>query len=189
MRCVDKVVKQIGEATGRDRTLIAARLGIAMEPGASQPQALLDLAETFEEAQIPYALIGGIAVGIHSAQPRATVDVDVAVSTSIARTVVVDALAEAGFDLVGEHPHSLNFRHANGEPVRVSFDQPFDPMIEHGEIVSVGDVALRIVTLADLIETKERAASDPSRRRSKALRERADIELLHGDVAEQDEGW
>jgi hypothetical protein len=45
------------------------------------------------------------------------------------------------------------------------------------------------VTLADLIETKERAASDPSRRRSKALRERADIELLHGDVAEQDEGW
>lgn len=189
MRRVDDVVKRIGEATGRDRALIAARRGTRMEPGSDQLQALLDLAAILETARLPYALIGGIAVGIHSAQPRATVDVDVAVSTRVSRQAVVDALARAGFEFVGEFPHSVNFRHSNGEPVQVSFDHPFDAMIEHAEKVSIGDVELRIVTLPDLIETKERAAKDPARRRSKALRDRADIELLRGDVAAEDEGW
>jgi len=45
------------------------------------------------------------------------------------------------------------------------------------------------VTTADLITMKERAAADPDRRRSKALRDRADIELLRGDVPRPDEGW
>ncbi len=33
------------------------------------------------------------------------------------------------------------------------------------------------------------AASDPARRPSKALRDRADVELLRGDVPDPDEGW
>jgi hypothetical protein len=36
---------------------------------------------------------------------------------------------------------------------------------------------------------KRRAASDPARRRSMALRDQADIELLLGDVPDPDEGW
>lgn len=32
-------------------------------------------------------------------------------------------------------------------------------------------------------------AADPARRRSKALRDQADVELLLGDVPEPDEGW
>jgi len=36
---------------------------------------------------------------------------------------------------------------------------------------------------------KERAAADPARRCSKALRDRADAELLRGDVPDPDEGW
>jgi len=42
---------------------------------------------------------------------------------------------------------------------------------------------------SDLIAMKERAAADPARRRSKALRDRADVELLRGDVPDPDEGW
>jgi hypothetical protein len=41
----------------------------------------------------------------------------------------------------------------------------------------------------DLIAMKELAASDPGRRPSKALRDRADVEVLKGDVPEPDEGW
>jgi hypothetical protein len=40
-----------------------------------------------------------------------------------------------------------------------------------------------------LIAMKERAAADPARRPSKALRDRADVALLRGDVPEPDEGW
>jgi hypothetical protein len=46
-----------------------------------------------------------------------------------------------------------------------------------------------VVTTADLIAMKERAAADPARRRSKALRDRSDIELLRGDVPDPEEGW
>lgn len=42
---------------------------------------------------------------------------------------------------------------------------------------------------ADLITMKQRAANDPGRRRSKALRDLADIALLEGDVPDPDEGW
>ena len=160
-----------------------------MEPAGDQLQALLDLVAALDDAAIPYALIGGIAVGIHSAQPRATVDVDVAVTSSVARPDLIEALSAAGFDLTGEFPHSLNFRHASGEPVQVSLDPPFDLMIERAETVSVGDVSVCIVGKDDLIASKERAAADPGRRRSKALRDEADIALLRGDADGPDEGW
>jgi hypothetical protein len=46
-----------------------------------------------------------------------------------------------------------------------------------------------VVTTEDLIAMKERAANDPARRRSKALRDLADAALLRGDVPDPEEGW
>ena len=62
-------------------------------------------------------------------------------------------------------------------------------MIERAEPLEVAGLRIRVVTTADLIAMKERAAADPARRRSKALRDQADIELLRGDVPDPDEGW
>jgi hypothetical protein len=62
-------------------------------------------------------------------------------------------------------------------------------MIERAEAMSLGDLVLRVVTKEDLLRMKRRAAADPARRRSKALRDRADIALLEGDVPDPDEGW
>jgi hypothetical protein len=45
------------------------------------------------------------------------------------------------------------------------------------------------VTTEDLVAMKQRAAADPARRRSKALRDEADVALLRGDVPDPDEGW
>jgi hypothetical protein len=45
------------------------------------------------------------------------------------------------------------------------------------------------VTRDDLVAMKERAAADPTRRKSKRLRDQADIALLLGDVPDPDEGW
>jgi hypothetical protein len=36
---------------------------------------------------------------------------------------------------------------------------------------------------------KRRAAEDPARRKSKRLRDAADVELLLGDIDGPDEGW
>ncbi len=62
-------------------------------------------------------------------------------------------------------------------------------MIDRAETLTMGSVTIRVVTTADLIAMKERAASDPARRRSKALRDQADVALLRGDVPDPDEGW
>ena len=151
--------------------------------------ALLETGRVLDAVGVPYALIGGVAVGIHSGVPRATADTDVAVLSTVNRAAVLRALSDAGFRFVGEFQHSANFRHASGEPVQLVFDPGFDPMIERAEHFQVGAVSVPIVRKTDLIDMKQRAAADPARRRSKALRDQADIELLRGDVPEPDEGW
>lgn len=151
--------------------------------------ALLETARVLEAVAAPYALIGGVAVGIHSGVPRATADTDIAVLSTVDRAALVGALTQAGFRLVGEFEHSANFRHTSGEPVQFAFDATFDPMIRRAERFDVGALSVPIVRKADLIDMKQRAAADPHRRRSKALRDQADVELLRGDVPEPDEGW
>jgi hypothetical protein len=56
-------------------------------------------------------------------------------------------------------------------------------------MLDMGGTRVRVVTTPDLIAMKERAAADPARRQSKALRDRADVALLRGDVPDPDEGW
>lgn len=189
MRDAATVMAKIAEATARDRILIAAKRGEPMEQAGDQMRALLDAVTALDGASIPYAIIGGIAVGIQSEIPRATQDVDVAISTSVARERVSAVLTAAGFDASGSFAHSVNLRHPSGEPVQLAFDPAFDEMIDRAEIVEIGEHQVRVVRRADLIEMKERAAADPARRKSKALRDRADIELLRGDLPDEDEGW
>ena len=151
--------------------------------------ALIAVARALEGADVRYALIGGVAVGILSGAPRATADVDLAVDSRASRDVVRAALQRAGFQFVGEFAHSLNFRHGSGEPVQLATDPAFDPMILRAEPFVLEDTGVPLVARADLIAMKERAAADPQLRKSKRLRDQADVELLRGDVPDPDEGW
>lgn len=164
----------ITKATARERLLIAAQRVEQVEPG-DQMRAILDASAALRAAEIPSALIGGIAVGIHAAIPRATMNVDLAVPTSVERATAIASMKGAGFSLGGRFEHSLNFRAADGEPVRVAFDPMLDSMIARAETVEVFGASIQIVRRDDLIVMKERAAADPKRRRSKALRDQADV--------------
>jgi hypothetical protein len=73
--------------------------------------------------------------------------------------------------------------------VQIVIDPEFDAIIDRAEPLESTDLRIRVVTTADLIAMKQRAAADPARRRSKALRDQADIELLRGDIPDPDEGW
>jgi hypothetical protein len=138
---------------------------------------------------VPYALIGGVAVGIRSGVPRATLDVDFAVTSTADRDMLASALEARGVKRKGNFALSSNFVHRSGEPVQLAFDPGFDAMIARAEAVPVGALSVPVVTREDLIEMKRRAAADPTQRRSKALRDQADIALLEGDVEGPDEGW
>jgi len=160
-----------------------------MGPTPDKIAALVDATRALDAVGAAHALIGGVAVGIHSGVPRATADTDIAVLSTVDRSAVAKALTAAAFRLTGEFAHSANFRHPSGEPVQLVFDPSFDVMIARAERFRIGTVDVRIVGKVDLIAMKERAAADPSCRRSKALQDRADVELLRGDVPDPDEGW
>lgn len=181
----------IADLTERERARIAAlrREEGPMGHPADKLGALLDAVRALAAIGAPHAVVGGVAVGIRSGVPRATLDTDLALHSGVARSDAARALVAAGFALRGEHAHSLNFRHRGGEALQLVFDPGFDPMIARAEAIELAGVAVRVVTTPDLIAMKERAAADPARRRSKALRDRADAELLRGDVPDPDEGW
>ncbi len=105
------------------------------------------------------------------------------------RQWLAERLTTHNFRLTGEFVHSLNFLHPSGEPVQLAFDNGFDVMIRRAEPLTFGELRIVVVTKDDLITMKRRAAADPSRRKSKSLRDQADIALLEGDTPEPDEGW
>ena len=108
-----------------------------MLDGADKVRALLDAARALDSIQAPYALIGGVAVGLHTQHPRATLDTDLAVHTSHRGGSLNALFVAAGFELRGEYAHSANFRHTSGEPLQLAFDAGFDAMIERAEVFEV----------------------------------------------------
>jgi hypothetical protein len=184
-----RTLQTIARLSARERFSIASLGRAAMEASADKLAALRDVVRALGALGIAHAVVGGVAVGIRSGVPRATLDTDIAVPSSVAVESIVAALSVAGLRVTGSFPHSVNFRHSSGEPVQIIFDPQFDAMIDRAEPLDIVGVRIRVVTTADLITMKERAATDPDRRRSKALRDRSDIELLRGDVAGPDEGW
>ena len=176
-----ELLEQSAHATARERALISAWRGgdADMPDSPDRIAALRDATRALRSIGAPHALIYGLAVGIHSGVPRATLDIDVAVASATDRARIIECLDRAGFRKSGEFPHSVNFRHASGEPVQLAFDSAFD----------VAGVSIPIVRKDDLIAMKERSAADPRRRLSKALGDQADLALLRGDVPDPDEGW
>jgi predicted nucleotidyltransferase len=178
-------------ATLREHLLIAAAAGYAhpVDQLPDKLSAIGSMTRVLEEQGVRYALIGGLAVGIRSGVPRATLDVDFAVLSTADLDSLSARLRAHDFVEIGRFPHSINFKHASGEPVQLAIDVEFDPMIERAEQLQLGALQLWVVTKEDLIAMKRRAAADPRRRRSKALRDQADIALLEGDVPGDNEGW
>jgi nucleotidyltransferase AbiEii toxin of type IV toxin-antitoxin system len=138
--------------------------------------ALLALARVFAGAEVPYAIIGGIALQAHQAEPRTTLDIDVAVA---AYSLLPHAQLEAaGFTCSGRFSHSENWIGPEGTPVQFTDDPALAEAITRAEEVELEDVRLRVIGRADLLHAKLRAAADPARRRSKRLQDLVDAQAL-----------
>jgi hypothetical protein len=179
----------IAGLSAREQIVIASSRGLMLQSVPDKLGALSHVVAALGSLGAAHAVVGGIAVGIRSGVPRATLDTDIAVRSTVPRDRIIEALTGAGFLHLGSHAHSINFRHASGEPVQIAIDSAFDAMIDRAELMDLGGIDAHVVTTEDLIAMKERAAADPGRRRSKALRDQADIALLRGDIPQPDEGW
>jgi hypothetical protein len=72
------LLTEVSKLTARERRLISSYHGKAatMQPEPDKLAALIDAVRALDAVGVPYAPIGGLAVGIYAAVPRATVDVD-----------------------------------------------------------------------------------------------------------------
>jgi hypothetical protein len=138
--------------------------------------ALLALAKIFAEADVPYAIIGGVALQFHQTEPRTTLDIAVAVATygQLPRA----QLEAAGFTWSGRFSYSENWLGPEDTPVQFTDDPALADAITRAEDVVIEDVCLRVIGRTDLLHEKLRAAADPARRRSKRLQDLADAQAL-----------
>lgn len=150
--------------------------GLRGEMERTKRPALLTLAQVFAAADVPYAIIGGVALQVHHPEPRTTLDIDVAVLAydDLPRA----ALEAAGFTCTGRFSHSENWLGPQGIPVQFTEDPALAVAITHAEEVEIEATPLRVIRRADLLHEKLRAASDPARRRSKRLQDLADAHAL-----------
>ena len=65
-------LKTIAWITARERLLIASSRGATVEKSPDKVAALADVARALDRLGAPYAVVGGVAVGIRSGVPRAT---------------------------------------------------------------------------------------------------------------------
>lgn len=139
---------------------------------ASKKPDLHKIARVLSEAQVPYAVIGGVALQVHQEEPRTTLDVDIAVIDC--DLLPRAALAAIGFSETGRFAHSENWIGPGGTPVQFTDDSEFAAAIHAAQSVLVDDVNLMVVRAVDLLHAKIRAAGDAACRASKRVQDLAD---------------
>jgi hypothetical protein len=156
---------------------------MGLPEGDTKEKPLRLVTELLERERIPYALIGGVAVQLHTQEPRTTRDIDLAVRSY--SEIPRDALISAGFEHTGRYLHSDNWvaPGPGGQKQRtvVQFsaeEAAFVDAVDRAAMVEVGGLRLRLVAPSDLVVLKLAAAEEPHRRASKRQHDVADVIAL-----------
>src|SRR5206468_104338 len=122
---------------------------------------LVLLARLLAEAKVEYALIGGLALQVHQAEPRTTLDIDIAVPNREA--IPRQILRTAGFAPTGTFSYTENWQGPGGTPIQFSDDPSFAEAIRRAMPLALAETTLRVITVVDLVRAKLRAAVEPRR--------------------------
>jgi hypothetical protein len=151
-------------------------------PQADKEFTILEIARIFDKAGVPYAIMGGVAVQVHTEEPRTTLDLDIALRSK--SDVPVEALLAAGFKHEGTFEFSDNWRAPGPLPrkqrtaVQFSADALTAEAVDHAGTVTLEGVDISVVSSRDLVILKLAAALEPRRRKSKRITDYGDIVRL-----------
>jgi hypothetical protein len=84
-------LEMIARISARDQRLIASSRGVTMDESPDKVRALADVDRALDRLGAACAVGGGVAGGIRSGVPRATLDTDVAVRSTVERDRVIEA--------------------------------------------------------------------------------------------------
>jgi hypothetical protein len=155
---------------------------------------VLLLVETLERAEIPWCMIGGLAVNHWAEEPMATADVDLVIVTDRVDEAL-GALAEAGFQ-AQRFEWSVNLKGRSQVSVQISTEPFYQDFPSRSVPADVHGILMRVATREDTLQGKVRAWTDPRRRPSKRQKDFLDIlrlveahpellESLPADLAER----
>lgn len=134
---------------------------------------VLLLVETLERAEIPWCMIGGLAVNHWAEEPMATADVDLVVATEQVEPAV-RALEEAGFQ-ARRFEWSINLQGRSAVSVQISTEAVYGGFPARSVPADVHGILMRVASLEDTWQGKILAWRDPGRRPSKRQKDFTDI--------------
>jgi hypothetical protein len=141
----------------------------------SQEDFLQDFLDLLEERDVPFCVIGGLAVNAY-AEPVVSLDLDLVVTSDR-----VDELAEALEQRFTVHrfPHSINVSSPSSDlRIQLQTDPKYQDFIARASRQMILGYEVSVAALEDVLQGKVWAFSDPDRRPSKRQKDLADIMRL-----------
>lgn len=137
---------------------------------------VMRLVDCLERADVPWCVIGGVAVNHWAAEPMVTRDVDFVVASEAVEKVV--ALLEAEGFRSERFAWSVNFQGRSQVSVQLTTEACYLDFPARAVPADVHGILMRVASLEDTLQGKMRAWQDRTRRQSKRLKDLGDIVRL-----------
>jgi Nucleotidyl transferase AbiEii toxin, Type IV TA system len=137
---------------------------------------VLRFVEILERLEVPWCMIGGLAVNHWSQEPLATADVDVVIAHERVEQAVA-ALEAAGFQ-AERFEWSINLKGSSKVAVQISTEDFYREFPSRSTSADVHGILMRVASLQDTLAGKLVAWRDPQRRPSKRQKDLLDIMRL-----------
>jgi hypothetical protein len=137
---------------------------------------VLRLVEVLERLEIPWCMIGGLAVNHWGREPMATADVDIVIAHQRVDEAV-KALTAVGF-AAEKFEWSVNLKGGSPLSMQISTDPMYQDFPSRGVAADVHGILMRVASLEDTLAGKVAAWSDSERRPTKRQKDLLDIMRL-----------
>jgi hypothetical protein len=137
---------------------------------------VLRLVEVLERLEIPWCMIGGLAVNYWAVEPLATADVDIVIAADRVDKAVEELIA-AGFQ-AKRFDWSVNLKGSSKVSMQISTDEMYREFPSRSVAADVHGILMRVASLEDTLAGKIVAWQDQRRRPSKRQKDLLDIMRL-----------
>lgn len=134
------------------------------------------LVQTLEQLEIPWCMIGGLAVNHWANEPMATADVDLVIAAERVEESV-KALRAIGFT-AKKFLWSVNLKGRSKVSVQISTENVYREFPARSVPADVHGILMRVASLTDTLRGKILAWQDPKRRATKRQKDLLDIMRL-----------
>lgn len=134
------------------------------------------LVAALEEREIPWCMIGGLAVNHWAEEPMATADVDLVIASERVEEAA-EALRNLGFT-EKRFQWSINFKGESKVSIQISTEEMYLDFPSRSVPAKVHGILMNVASLEDTLSGKLAVYLEPQRRRTKKLKDILDLGRL-----------